>query len=1707
MAQPTVSAQNATNASVRRFRNLVRRAILLEGREAALFEQIPDVHFERILSRNFNGSLALAERVLFNRHAEIDALDRPLLDRRKRAIKNLDAAADRLRTAMEAGHRVIFLTDNDNDGSMAQAVLLEFLDQLPEDVRKRTMRAYAQAVGKERGLTLENVDLLLEHSGWSADDPNNPVLIVTADIGVNNRASAEAILAKYPGASLLVTDHHLPVPAKQIQDGARCLLFNPQVEPTEHFRRRNISGADTLAVLLREIMAGWAERANVEVAEGELAPIPLADVTAADARMRKLGAWSNLLDYVEADVVDMPLRPHAIDKAMRLRTLLNVSNSMGPLVTTRFTDQDWQDLAQSNPGIDADFVKESARQISGLNAVARRLLAFLADPQNAPALSLIAEQADSKVDSAASARSRQENGVVVERPVVEKPAEQVQVFKEEDAVADENSEDGEAKESFGKRDFYAAFAKVLANPLDYPFDSPNPNFIAQLRPWLFRFGAVDNKPPFADLVEAQMLAVYKQLSKIERGLMDHLRPLDLLERVQIGSATVIWPKSPGLARVFPRKLLSKAYNEDNNGFLLILDQSSDGEFSGSMRALYPIDEIIRDRKALEDKLGVDIEILGHAKAAGFKMIARRGKKLTRRTVERLAREIAAGVDLCRKEEKVSSLPFLDADIATLPLINRINVACRAHLSNMQGLPAVMALGEEGDTDIAITDAKTTEQILLSEVVGRRRYGWQAIRTNFAGDAVIVPIEQLRTIVKGGFRQRLRLGYMDDGAFVGQQAVEPSQNVLIPFRGNRQEENALLDYFNTHLSGGRAQLLTRANLAELPYFKTARTRAWDFARFERLIIDVLDATGQDVFAVIDVEATGLGRAPKCFNIGATNLFVEPGSGFEMEKSDFDFRVFRSEDGLAHLLDESDLFRLVPLSSLSKEQAAKSWRIYNADERGGIDFQDGYALPERPASALYIDNFKVDEVSGKVLVNRRICATGLAHLVKNDDFEITPEMTNLTGITPAMLEKSGEPSAVVDRQLEEYYTSLRNPSGAPAKVVFSAHNLPYDKGVVSSNLPRLNKLMDSSVLCDTARVARQDKLAYDDTPTSTFVGVDAIPRGRAIYFYDSPFSSYSLSTFLSRAAEGKAGEYPDTTGKYMLRYRTETGEVSFVDKEALTETRIDKTVEELTNENRQVRPIPSQSVRYSVERLSSRAMIRNLLLFDAPAPKQVPLINDEERRYAADLAFFQSRYRFEGSLEDNVRDFLISRSEGPGEDILQDVGSRFLDANRDLQGRFHDSWIYERVLSRYEPSLGVPISMDVVYQIAYQTNLSASKVQDVFDRTLAFKREFKIDHALVHEQHNNIRQVSEDGQGLADTAYECVLPGLLAAAKRHNPYTDRLDGAVDLFVETGMRGTMKQLWVKDRHQDKPSVDSFSMKQLLAFDREELAPIVELAKRWEAAGWSEMPQIKFALKSGDLPKGSGVYATPLRALDSEELEEAATRIREVVLFEQVRLSAFANTTGSIYLRQALRQVAEDASDRLVEHKAWLCERFSRVVFDRREASMRKLSDIVGNIVEYGSTVVPPSLIKSLSKDNDMLAEAMSVVATHLDIAGRIGRLSRVSQDASERLGNLGNELVSRIESFSAEDERRAKGFDSTGPRRLTDDGEELNEYLNSPIRDENFLPVMDIRRSEPLEFIVEQAGAAILADTLMARDELPELEEPVVVEKKSRKSRRKP
>lgn len=1592
---PTVSPQVANR--IKEFRSLLKRAILLNKSEVALMDKIPDVLLERILNKNFNNNMSLAERVLFNKYGDIDKIDRPLLDQKKNAIKNLDKATNEIKDFLSNGKKVLFLTDNDNDGSMAQAVFLEFYNALPDSLRHNVYRSYAQPIGSSRGLNKENIDLLFDYLGWHDED----VLIVTADIGINNRVEQERILKHYQNVKLVVTDHHLPVKDHVVQENDRSVIFNPQYEPTEFFKKKNISGAATLSVLLENLLKTWALQDN---------RFDAARLDVSVKNMQEISSWSNLLDYVEADVVDMPLRPYTIAKALDLRGLMNVSNSMGPLVTLEFTENDWAQFAQDVPELNVEVVKRAVEEVKGLNHFAQKLLAF---------------------EGQFSATS-----------------------------------------TFDDKAFFDLLAESVGDE-DVLYESPNPNYIAQLRPHIFRLSAIDNKFAFLDNLKDQMVLLYDDLLKIEKELMTELRKVDMLDRVKAPNSTIVYPKSPHLTQIISRKLLNKIYNEENNGFFVVMDKVTKNEYSGSMRSLFPMNEIMseEDQENWQNEWGVDIEVLGHSKAAGFKIKARQGVTVDQALITKINQRMSDRIEELKALEKEQTLPFLNIDFGSVGLVQKINTAVKAHLSNMNGLPCVLKLGHGKKSNVWVTDSQTTQQVNLNEVVKHKKFGYQAIQTSFDGGGFIIPIEQLRSVVDSNYNLLVKMSYMDNGVFIAHQVSDPRlMKNIVDFKGDRTDQRDLIGYYWDTYRESHFIPLDRTDFQNLPYFKYNSYGEQEFEQFEQLVIRLLDKTGQDVLAVIDTEGTGLGQAPKCFNIGGTNLRVKQGSGFEMDEEEFTAQMFRDEDGKSYLIPLSLISSLALDLENTDELPENAWRIYKGNAQGGSEHEQEYVLSYKPDQALKLSNYS--KKGTQVFYNRELEGFAFSYIIKDDDFAITPEFENLTGISQDMVDKFGTSTSEVDEQLTEYYKNLKNADGRPAKIIFSAHNLPYDKGVIGSNLENFNNLMDDHVLCDTAKLARSAKLAYDDTPVANLLKVTGIPA--KVYFYDSPYSGYSLSTFIDRAKRGKGGVFPDTSGRYLIRYNGEKDELSFIDKKEFNEILLDETADSL--EGKKIDGLlPNNAVKFSVERMSTRAMIRNILLHDYDKPERVVLEAHEEPFQRA-LEAFQDQYHFDNTLEDNIRFFQISRHNKKDTltpNILVSVGERFLAKNAKLQAKFHDGWIYEKVLSFYEPvSNEGKISQDVINQINYYTDLPRKKIEEVLQNTISFEKKFGQSHALVHEQHNNIRQRSLDGQGLSDTAYECALPNLLAMMKFYNPYNRSSEDAVNAIIDTNLRGAMQQLLVKSNHQDLAAMDSFSMRQMQAFDREMKTSLVEKAQQWFAQGGMDNGQaqmLRFKLKADTLPPGTGIYGLPKRVLTAEEIKDSADKLEYILLNEQLRTSATLSRRISSEYGERMREIAASNDHIAQEYKDILMTRFDKVEFQRKEKTIKNLSEMMQKAFQGETPNITASLVGEIRKNPDLLMTATALQVTHHEIEKRLGKPSFLSPKTAEVVSSLLEDLTKLVE----------KDSDTFGKKAKKKSIAFLPSFDGSPVRDQAFLPELDIRRDEPLKFILEQAGPRFLGN----------------------------
>ena len=109
------------------------------------------------------------------------------------ALKDMDRAVRRIRTAVERKERICIYGDYDTDGVCATAILFETLKNLTDNVTYLLPERH----GEGYGLHLSAVDRMAE---------DGVKLIVTVDNGIS--AHAEVAYAKQRGIDTVVTDHH-----------------------------------------------------------------------------------------------------------------------------------------------------------------------------------------------------------------------------------------------------------------------------------------------------------------------------------------------------------------------------------------------------------------------------------------------------------------------------------------------------------------------------------------------------------------------------------------------------------------------------------------------------------------------------------------------------------------------------------------------------------------------------------------------------------------------------------------------------------------------------------------------------------------------------------------------------------------------------------------------------------------------------------------------------------------------------------------------------------------------------------------------------------------------------------------------------------------------------------------------------------------------------------------------------------------------------------------------------------------------------------------------------------------------------------------------------------------------------------------------------------------------------------------------------------
>jgi len=297
--------------SLKAFKAAVRQAISLSPAEKRTFTQLNDEFFRSALRDIYYGDVLLAKRVMSGNYGKINKEEakKPL-----QKIHTLERASELVADASIKSTPMLLIGDHDNDGSFAQGIALNYQAATEADFTV-SPKTYSPA---QHSFSLDQIEDWIQEKGLSQDDK---FLVLTADIGTNQRAEQSAFIARYPKAQLIITDHHQPKVNFQVEeDLERSMLVSP-------YMVGELSTGASSAVAGGYILNVVLEKAAKRVME--LNNTPDGVVQSRLITMEAMAEASNLLDCVESDIRLKPLIQAQVDKALEYGSVISTGSLGG----------------------------------------------------------------------------------------------------------------------------------------------------------------------------------------------------------------------------------------------------------------------------------------------------------------------------------------------------------------------------------------------------------------------------------------------------------------------------------------------------------------------------------------------------------------------------------------------------------------------------------------------------------------------------------------------------------------------------------------------------------------------------------------------------------------------------------------------------------------------------------------------------------------------------------------------------------------------------------------------------------------------------------------------------------------------------------------------------------------------------------------------------------------------------------------------------------------------------------------------------------------------------------------------------------------------------------------------------------------------------------------------------------------------------------
>jgi single-stranded DNA-specific DHH superfamily exonuclease len=1005
--------------------------------------------------------------------------------------------------------------------------------------------------------------------------------------------------------------------------------------------------------------------------------------------IKKLYEIANYADYVNSDIVLKPLQKHEIEKSIEILGLIGGIEIVDKIITNEVEKKDIDNIQRQANGINIDRINNSIISIQEQNLKAYKMLNIYNN------------------------------------------------YKDSDNELKNVNED--------------ILESLIGSNED--FDSSK-NYLLDLS-YIVLYESINK---YANEYSSELLEnMKKTFSSTNRSINTMKKELrkseGLVSIIKGDFSTIMYTKDEKIHKVFSRKMLMTAFNEEQNGFFAFLSKTNNNKMTGIFRGL-------SNTRFFENLINshskVKADFIGHSLAASISLSK---KNISENDLLELNKILERGLeknDYKAKEQK----RYVLVDFTNIDIIAEINEKLKFHLRKFEGVrPLIKISRGEKFLEVPENGKKAIKKVTIGQMLKESKHGYKKIELNFEGDSLQFSVETLRKLADNNFKDYLQLDYIGNNSFTSSGVIRAdSINTRLVHRlysEKSKKAKEIEDFYEENFPDKNNPIINipRDFIKNHPVLIRSILGNKSYDMLERTIISLIEKTDSTMFVVKDVEADGLGSAPEVNNLGLLVAKISKVSGEKYSLKEW--------EEITKNMTEKELNNKV-----------KNIKIYN-------------------------DN---------VIINRELEFNLISILLIAKSLAILPKATNLTYITQAFNNKHGIIHAKADKFLVDHFKN--------ENVIMLAHNSGYDTKASFSNFPLFSKeTISKSIILDTAKFSKSEKLAYPDMIVSNFGGAS-----KSAYFFDDNISEDCFSSLL---AKGEDFKIPDIKGDYL--FKQVDSEYFLVDLRKNETIHIDKTQEEIIDDVNRVRgaklnpySISGSSTKYSVVELTNFNLIKKMILsriknnysgIETPVylknldSKSSELFQEYLENYRFDNTPVTNLNNFKYALEVTDRldelNFINTVVQIPSKtqvlksgkpkmikfefgNFFIDGANEFLQKNKELYIEYAKAWEYKKILSLYDPYRKP--SIDKIKSVAYLSGFSPERVNEVFNLTLEYKQKNGIikktkDGELIttgalfiEELHSNLNKES-------DVVLECIVTFDSLLEKTRNPYLKNINTGID------------------------------------------------------------------------------------------------------------------------------------------------------------------------------------------------------------------------------------------------------------------------------------------------------------------------------------------